>query len=459
MISCCIADICLGKRKRDSCKKRKHGQGKTRKSKRGKPKDYSTDSGSNRTASSGGSDSESDTSLSDDTATGNSLDDSSSSGGKRKKRWSKKQKAHLAAVESYWAKHERPVSLQEDKVMVKTSLSKVVLLKDMWLKEQERRGIGTAMYGQDHKPKPKKFEAFKDNGETRLHPARFLALPFVEPGEYWRKVPTAKEEVFRHLPLQYFGLDEVPEATVAKLHNRKMPVTLDMMAKEVRSMKQVQLAVQTYVRVHRYLHPIDMSGQTIQLVLTEAGWGDGISNDDRQKVAIIKKFFDSCVNENAKCAGRKKEPLSYDMVKARWIKAVTAAYPQLNMAMLGQQVAAMGGGSHGSGRTSTALGSGASRTDSSIQHQGAGGSQLSASGGAAPATSGPARTRFGKPARFQGLAVCFGYNSTHGCRRLVGGTAAASCSDGKTHFAHRCNYFIQSKNDHCLADHSKIGNH
>ena len=52
----------------------------------------------------------------------------------------------------------------------------------------------------------------------------------------------------------------MPEATIVKLHDRKVPVDLDMMAKEVKDMKQVQLAVCSCVAVMRNLHPINMGG-------------------------------------------------------------------------------------------------------------------------------------------------------------------------------------------------------
>jgi hypothetical protein len=49
-----------------------------------------------------------------------------------------------------------------------------------FMKEQERKGVGAAIFGRDKKPKKIKFRAMKDDGESKLHPARFVGLPRAE---------------------------------------------------------------------------------------------------------------------------------------------------------------------------------------------------------------------------------------------------------------------------------------
>ncbi len=143
--------------------------------------------------------------------------------------------------------------------------------------------------------------------------------------------------------------------------------------------------------------------------------------------------------------------MNYEQAKARWMRCVAALYPQFGIAAVGQQLASMGAGSRGPASHSGArLGPAAGQTTG---HSGAG---VSTGGG----NSGykPVGHKY-TPARYQGMAVCFGYNSAAGCRRLATGSSASTCSDGKTHFAHVCNYFVKANNVHCLAQHSKIGNH
>jgi len=354
-------------------------------------------------------------------------------------------------VELFWPRAERPKQLRKSKKVAGLSLSKLATLKELTEKERERRGM-TTEFGVDRKPRKKKFKEGEDDCATVLHPARFLPMPIVEPKDYWSQVPRNREVIYRHLPLQHFGIDGVPEKTVVVMHNRKMAVDLDMMTSgKILDLKQAQVAVQNFAMLQRYLHPMDMSGQTIQLVLVEAGWGEGLGGDEKQRVAAIKRVFQDCTAENSRRAARKQEPLDYEQVKSRWVKAVTAAYPQVRATFFGQQVAAMTGGQ--------------GRQQQQARQSGASGSQLQqntpaagrATGGQGPGSG--SRPGFNKPARFQGMPVCFGFNSTAGCRRIGAGTTAATCTDGKTHFAHVCNYFLKAKNDHCLAAHSKVGNH
>ena len=331
-------------------KKRKKGKKKSK-----EDRHMSSSSGSD-TEDSSSSSSSSSSSEGSSSATSSSSSDSSSSGGKSKK--SKKNRKgkmlDLDLLEILWPKEDRPRKLQSKKVVQTMSMSKILKMKELYNKEMEKKGLGTAAYGSDRKPKPIKYKAMKDDGETRLHPARFERMPRSQPKDYWQHVPTGRQEIYRHLTLQHVGVDNVPEATVVKLHDRKVPVDLDMMGKEVKDMRQVQLAVCNYVAVMRALHPIDMGGVTMQIVLTEAGWAEFLGETEKARVQLIKRFFENCVLENSGRAVRKEPPMDYEQVKARWFKDVAVTCPQLAMANVGQQIAAMGGGGGAGGSTGQA---------------------------------------------------------------------------------------------------------
>ena len=132
------------------------------------------------------------------------------------------------------------------------------------------------------------------------------------------------------------------------------------------------------------------------------------------------------------------------------MRCLTALYPQFSLAAVSQQLAGMGAINKGQGQqTIPKMGAAASQAASTP------GSAATHSGSSSNAKPGHKYT----PARFQGMAVCFGYNSAAGCRRLAAGVTASTCTDGKSHFAHVCNYFLKANNAHCLMQHSKIGNH
>jgi hypothetical protein len=296
-------------KRKEKAKKKK--QPKLKKKKAKKTVSSSSDS-------SGGSSSEDSNSASGSSASSSSMEESSSSedegdkhrGGKKKK----KEPLDFELLEELWAEEDRPAKLQKRSVIKYMSLNKLMKMKDLYEKEQAKKGLGTAVFRRDKKPKSKMFEAQKDNGVSKLHKARFLSMPSAEPRKYWKKVPTVKSQVYRHLPLQTVGIENVPEATVVKMHDRKVPIDLDMLSREVKTVHQAQMAVLAYVGVLRWLHPIDMGGFTLQVVLTEAGWGENLGKDDKIRVQLIKRFFQDCVLENSGRAVRRQPPMDYDQV-------------------------------------------------------------------------------------------------------------------------------------------------
>ena len=448
----------------DTGKEKEKERRKKKKVKRRKVK-VSSDSSDDDTSSSS-----SETSSEEGTSSSSDEEDSSSSNGsgKGRRRTKKKRKTvDMELLEELWPVEDRPLKLQKSKGIGNLSMSKLMRLKEQFEKEAEKKGLGAAVYGRDKKPRTKKFKAMKDDGETRLHPARFESLPWAEPAKYWQMVPTSRTEIFRHLPLEHIGVEGVPETTIVKLHNRKVPVDLGMLYREVTEVRHVQVAVYNYVALLRSLHPADHGALAILSVLTHAGWADGIGDSDKQRVQIMKKFFDDTVRENSGRAVRKEPPLDPEQGRARWLKAVAAVLPHLSLLGVGQQLAAMGtpgsakqqkknkgqgGGGGGGAQHSGGSGQGGGGSNSGQQ-----GGKLTTGGnrGGGQAGGGPVRV----PARFNGMPVCFGFNGASGCTRLPAGSTAANCMDGNTRFAHVCNYFTKATGGHCLANHSKHGNH
>jgi hypothetical protein len=290
-----------------------------------------------------------------------------------------------------------------------------------------------------------KFKAMKDDGEKSLHPARFVGMPRAEPSVYWKQIPVDVSEIYRHLPLQHLGVEGVQEATIVKMHNRRVPVELEGFWKDCRDTKHVQMAVFNYVAVLRSLHPGDYGGLAVQRVLIEAGWAEQLGTSEKQRVALMKRFFDEVARENSGRAVRQETPLDYEQVKSRWLKSVAAFFPQFSLMQIGQQLSqplAV------SGRVARQDNSGGGQKG----QRGPGGGQR----GPTPA-GGVART----PARYNGLAVCFGYNSREGCKRPAQGSMA--CKDGNSVYAHVCNYTIKGSGGqpdrNCPATHPRFGNH
>ena len=242
------------KQKGEKEKKRKRGEkgGATGRKKTEKKKGKKAKRSSSSSLSSTGSEMEC-------TATGDSDSGSSSSdGGWKKSRKGKRRCVDWELLEDLWPIEDRPRRLKEKRAVKGMSMGQLMRIKEQYEKENEKKGLGSAVYGRDKKPKAKKFKAQKDDGEKKLHPARFKILLRVAPAKFWRHVPTGRSEVYRHLPLQHLGVDGVAESTIVKLHNRKVPVELAMLRKEpVAEVRHVEQAVWNYVLILRSLHPAD----------------------------------------------------------------------------------------------------------------------------------------------------------------------------------------------------------
>ena len=425
-------------------------------------------------SSSSDSDNVSDSSSSSTSGSGSKSEESLSSSGsssasgrasrKRASRRSKKL-VDLELLEDLWPREDRPKKLQSRKGLVGLSMSELMRLKEQFVKEAEKKGMGSAVFGRDCKPKKKKFKGMTDDGEVKLHPARFESLPRSEPSKYWKQVPAGRTEIFRHLPLDHLGVEGVPETTVVKLHNRRVPVELSMLGGDITEVRHVQEAVYNYVALLRSLHPADYGGLVILKVLTDAGWGVNIGDSDKQRVGILRRFFDEVTRENSGRAVRHETPLTVEQGKARWLKTVAAVLPNLSYLGMGQQMAAMsvGGGKTKAGKQGKGGGSGGGGGG------GGGGSSVQAgfkqnqqghqkqNQGAAGAGGGGGGLMLRTPARHNGMPVCFGYNNGN-CTRLAPGAQAKQCVDGSMTFAHVCNFYVKGVG-HCLADHPKVKNH
>jgi len=226
----------------------------------------------------------------------------------------------LDLLEELWPSEDRPRKLQTKEGLRGFSMPKLMEMKQQFEKESERKGLGTAVFSRDKKPKTRKFKKMRDDGESKLHPARFESLPISDPKKYWEQVPTAKSEIYRHIPLQHLGVKNVPETTIVKLHNRKVPIELSMLNRELTETRHVQQAVYNHVAILRSLHPIDHSALAVQKVLIDADWGKNMGKDEKERISIIRRFFDEVARENSGRAVRKEPPLDPEQVRILIIK-------------------------------------------------------------------------------------------------------------------------------------------
>ena len=299
---------------------KKSSKEKKRQAKKKKKKDESQKS-TEESSSSSSSESSSETSSSgpdEKSSTAESEDesgepDSTGEENKKRKKGRKKKKKETASgnweiMGKFWALEDRPAHLRRKKEVEKMSLGRLMKLKDLYEKEAEKKGIGSAIFGLDEKTRSKKFKAKKDNGVNKLHPARWERLPMAQPKKYWKKVPRKREEIFRHLHLSHYGAEGlINESTLVRLHDRQVPVELNMLhaanftkvGKEAASqreewadpgeVRQLQEAVLNYAVVMQVLWPFDYGPMVIMRVLIESRWGEAAGNDDKERVRLVSR--------------------------------------------------------------------------------------------------------------------------------------------------------------------------
>ena len=238
--------------------------------------------------------------------------DSSSSGDVSEDKHRKKRKKHGARrvhwelVNAMWALEDRPRHLQDKKVVAGMSITEITQFKEHFEREELRKGGGSALFGKDSVLKARKFKAGADDGREKLHEARFdLRMPFSLPKSFWSRIP-AKRDLFRHFPLSHLGMEgQVSEATVLRMHDRRVPVSLGMLYKanatrdskaqeqqawvEPTEVRHLQEAVLNYTVVLQALWPLDYAGLVMTRVLVEAKWGEVVGENEKNRVVKKKE--------------------------------------------------------------------------------------------------------------------------------------------------------------------------
>ena len=93
------------------------------------------------------------------TAASSTSDSSSSSSddGWKKSRKGKRRGVDWELLEDLWPLENRPRRLKEKRAVKGMSMGQLMRIKEQYEKENEKKGLGSAVYGRDKKPKAKKF--------------------------------------------------------------------------------------------------------------------------------------------------------------------------------------------------------------------------------------------------------------------------------------------------------------
>lgn len=97
----------------------------------------------------------------------------------------------------------------------------------MFLKKEKAENSKHALLKKDELPPRIKFGEAKDNGVDKLHPARWLRLPFANPKDYYGQVPVKFDHKYRGLNLEFSGCsNSIADKTILLMQDRRNPVEL-----------------------------------------------------------------------------------------------------------------------------------------------------------------------------------------------------------------------------------------
>jgi hypothetical protein len=180
------------------------------------------------------------------------------------------------------------------------------------------------------------------------------------------------------------------------------------------------------------LWPADDTPRILLRILVHYRFAAGIREAEAERCRIMCEFCDLILRENASRAVMRDAPLSFRQAKERW-GDVTERYgpPAGRQRPDNRPVGGQGG-------------AGAGQQPQQQQPQAAKGGVLARSRAA----------RFVMAGRNYG--VCFDFNRG-ACNRKPSG---CGCEDSKgVIFAHVCNFWLAGAGKHCLAHHTRVGNH
>jgi len=237
---------------------------------------------------------------------------SSSSSGERVDKFTR-----LASI---WRLETRPDWMKKKSIVNSMPWREIMDVRREHREECRLSGMGEAMFAADAGLPRLKFKKGHDNRADELHPASLLRLPVVEPKQYWKKLPTRRDPVYRNIPLQHCsGNVVINELAIVRMHDRTTPVTMKMLldtnfakrpTKESGNidgdweapvkLRAVQTALASYTAVLRALWPQDYTPETLTQVLVKGDWG-GQQKTDAAKATMAEQLF----NRNV-CIYRKR---------------------------------------------------------------------------------------------------------------------------------------------------------
>jgi hypothetical protein len=102
-----------------------------------------------------------------------------------------------------WPVEQRPKVLQCRATVNSHSMKELMKMEKMYRSQDKKMGMADRLFAKDPVLPVVKVKSGKDDRRTKLHGSTFFRMPTVDPEEYWGKMPTSREPIYRHIPLKH----------------------------------------------------------------------------------------------------------------------------------------------------------------------------------------------------------------------------------------------------------------
>ena len=116
---------------------------------------------------------------------------------------SEEEDSNWHILSQIWPVSDRPPALQSRRVVNNKSMEELTAIFRMKTEKDKLEGSGDISV--DAKQPTIVFQKKSDDGQSKLHPARWLRLPTSDPSTWCAQVPLKTTPIIRHMALGYSG--------------------------------------------------------------------------------------------------------------------------------------------------------------------------------------------------------------------------------------------------------------
>ena len=93
--------------------------------------------------------------------------------------------------------------------------------------DKKNKGENVEILRKDSKPPSTTFKEAKDNGQTKLHKARFLRAPLSHPSRWMKQMPQRRHHVYKNIRFEFCGAENsLNDRTISSSHDRAVALNL-----------------------------------------------------------------------------------------------------------------------------------------------------------------------------------------------------------------------------------------